>query len=68
MNEIQKLNKERGKIRGTTALGERVQNILHCVKQFMGTLGIFIQQSPEFSALAVGGMNCVLLVGYCYDS
>ena len=64
MSEIQKLNKDS---RVTSDLGDRVQKVLNCIKQFMGTLAIFIQHSPEFSALAVGGMNCILLVRYCYD-
>src|SRR5258705_3133360 len=64
MNEIHRLNNESSKIRVTNAHGERIQKILHFIKQFMGTLAIFIQHSPEFSALAVGGVNCVLLVRY----
>ena len=67
MAEICNLNNETDKIRVTNAHSERVQKILNCIKQFMGTLSIFIQHSPEFSSLAMGGVNCVLLVRYCYD-
>ena len=41
----------------------RVERVLQCIKSFMGSLSIFIQQSPEISSLVVGGVNCILTVG-----
>ena len=41
----------------------RAEKVLQCVKYFMGSLGIFIQHSPEISSLVVGGVNCILTVG-----
>ena len=47
----------------SSSLVDRVGKVLECVKHFMGSLGIFIQHNPEISALVVGGVNCVLMVG-----
>lgn len=47
----------------SSSLTTRVEKVLQCVKHFMGSLGIFIQQSPEISSLVVGGVNCILTVG-----
>ena len=52
-----------GKSLISSSLSSRVEKVLQCVKHFMGSLGIFIQQSPEISSLVVGGVNCVLMVG-----
>ena len=41
----------------------RVEKVLQSVKQFMCSLAIFIQHSPEISSLVVGGVNCILMVG-----
>ena len=41
---------------------QKVQKVLQCMKQFMGSIGIFIQHSPEISSLVVGGLNCILTV------
>ena len=46
----------------SSSLITRVEKVLQCVKSFMGSLGIFIQHSPEISSLVVGGVNCVLTV------
>lgn len=53
----------------STDLTARVAKVLQCVKHFMGSLSIFIQQSPQISSLIVGGINCILTVGYitCYS-
>ena len=52
-----------------SSLTTRVEKVLQCVKHFMGSLGIFIQHSPEISSLVVGGINCILTVGTsCYSS
>ena len=48
------------------SLTTRVEKVLQCVKAFMGSLGIFIQHSPEISSLVVGGVNCILTVGTTY--
>lgn len=46
----------------------RVEKVLQCVKHFMASVGIFIQQSPEISSLVVGGVNCVLTVSIFLDT
>ena len=52
-----------GKSLISSSLTARVEKVLQCVKHFMGSLGIFIQHSPEISSLVVGGVNCILTVG-----
>lgn len=47
----------------SSSLTNRIERVLQCIKHFMGSLGIFIQHSPELSSLAVGGLNCVMTVG-----
>ena len=47
----------------SSSLTTRVERVLQCIKHFMGSLAIFIQQSPEISSLVVGGVNCILTVG-----
>ena len=47
----------------SSSMAARVEKVLQCVKYFMGSLLIFIQQSPEISSLVVGGVNCILTVG-----
>lgn len=46
-----------------SSLATRVERVLQCIKYFMGSLSIFIQQSPEISSLVVGGVSCILSVG-----
>lgn len=46
----------------SSSLLPRVQNVLQCVKYFMGSTVIFIQHSPEISSLVIGGLNCILTV------
>lgn len=46
----------------SSVLTSRVEKVLQCVKHFIGSLAIFIQQSPEISSLVVGGVNCILTV------
>ena len=41
---------------------QKVQKVLECVKLFLGSVVICIQQNPEISSLVVGGLNCVLTV------
>ena len=48
----------------SSTLTARVERVLQCVKHFMGSLTIFIQQSPEISSLVVGGVNCILTVSF----
>ena len=43
---------------------QKVQKVLQCVKQFLGSITICIQHSPEVSSLVLGGLNCVLTVTY----
>ena len=47
----------------SNSLMTRVERVLQCIKNFMGSLAIFIQQSPEISSLVVGGVSCILTVG-----
>lgn len=51
----------------SSSITTRVEKVLQCVKHFMGSLSIFIQQSPEISSLVVGGVNCILTVGIRLD-
>ena len=46
-----------------SSLATRAERVLQCIKYFMGSLSIFIQQSPEISSLVVGGVSCILSVG-----
>ena len=64
MQKMQLLNQEGSKLKGrvSSRLSDRVQKVLNLMKQFMGSIQIFIQHSPEISSLAVGGLNCVLSV------
>ena len=57
-----------GKSLISSSLTTRVEKVLQCVKGFMGSLVIFIQQSPEISSLVVGGVNCVLMVSTPHSS
>lgn len=41
---------------------QKVQKVLQCLKQFMGSIAICIQHSPQISSLVVGGLNCILSV------
>ena len=47
----------------SSSLTTRVERVLQCIKHFMGSLAIFIQQNPDISSLVVGGLNCILTVG-----
>ena len=52
-----------GKFLTSSSLTTRVEKVLQCVKNFMGSLRTFIQHSPEISSLVVGGVSCILTVG-----
>ena len=41
---------------------QRVQKVLQCVKQFLGSIAIYIEHHPKISTLVVGGLHCVLTV------
>ena len=45
-----------------TTRTQKVQKVLQCVRQFLGSVAICIQHHPEVSALVVGGLNCILTV------
>ena len=45
---------------------QKVQKVLQCLKQFMGSIAICIQHSPQISSLVVGGLNCILTVSTEY--
>lgn len=62
MQELKAIDEADAKASVSRSFGSRVEKILQCIKQFVGTVGIFIQYSPEISSLVVGGLNCVLLV------
>ena len=63
-NVIEEL--QRGKSRmsstHTTTRTQKVQKILQCVNQFLGSVAICIQHHPLVSSLVVGGLHCVLTV------
>lgn len=40
----------------------KVQKVLQCMKQFLGSTAICIQHHPEITSLVVGGLNCILTV------
>ena len=46
----------------SSSLTTRVEKVLQFFKNFMSSLSVFGQQSPEIS-LVVGGVNCILTVG-----
>ena len=62
---IEHLHKMQGDAKSpiSSSCTTRVERVLQCIKSFMGSLSIFIQQSPEISSLVVGGVNCILTVG-----
>ena len=63
-NIIERLQEIQGKNKSLIcSLTPRVERVLQCVRTFIGSLAIFIQQNPEISSLVVGGVNCVLTVG-----
>lgn len=62
MQKIKLLNEAGGKTRISSSLSDRVQKVLGFIRQFMTSLSICIQHSPEISSLVVGGVNCVLSV------
>lgn len=64
MRKIQLLNKVGSKLRLESGLSDRVQKVLDFVRQFTNLIQTFVRYSPEISSLAVGGVNCVLSVGY----
>ena len=46
----------------SSSLTSRVEKVLQCVKNFMGSISGFLQSNPEISSLVVGGLNCILTV------
>ena len=48
--------------RVSSSLTTRVQDVLQCVKNFLGSISILIQSNPEIASLVVGGINCILTV------
>ena len=54
-----------GKYLISSSLVDRVEKVLQCVKTFMSSLGIVMQQS-QISGLILGGVNCILTVGISY--
>ena len=62
MERLQEIQSN-GKPLVSSSLASRVEKVLQCVKTFMSSLAIFIQQSPQISSLVVGGVNFVLTVG-----
>lgn len=59
---MEELRKAQHSTSGISDSLSRVQKALKFVDRFMGSLAIFIQQSPEISSLVVGGLNCILMV------
>ena len=50
-----------------TARTQKVQKVLECVKQFLGSVAICIRHHPEVSSLVVGGLNCILTVSFYFS-
>ena len=44
---------------------QKVQKVLQCMKQFLGSVAICVQHSPQISSLVVGGLHCILTVSRC---
>ena len=49
-----------GKFRITCFHITRMQGVLQCVDQFLGSIAICIQYDLRISSLVVGGLNCIL--------
>ena len=55
-----------GKFRITNFHITRMQKVLQCVDQFLGSIAICIQYDLRISSLVVGGLNCILAVSTLY--
>lgn len=65
MEKIEEMQKSKSRITPTQV--QKMKKALQCVKQFLGSVIICIQHSPEISTLVVGGLNCILTVS-TYES
>ena len=63
MEKIGELQQGKSRTPSSPTRMQKVQNVLQCVKKFLGTVAICIQQNPEITSLVVGGLNCILTVG-----
>ena len=69
MEKLGELQQGRFRISSShTTRVQKVQKVLQCVKQFLGSIAICIQHHPEISSLVVGGLNCILTVGTFHQS
>ena len=50
------------KIRISSSVSARVNKVLQSLRNFMESVTICIQHSPEISSLVIGGVNCILTV------
>ena len=60
MEKLQDLDQRKTLI--SSSHTKKAQQVLQCMKQFLGSVSICIQHSPEISSLVVGGLNCILTV------
>ena len=49
-----------------TTLTQKVQKVLQCMKQFLGSVATS-QYHPEVPSLVVGGLNCILTVSFYFS-
>lgn len=63
MKKLGELQQDNSRISSShTTRVQKVQKVLQCVQQFLGSIAICIQHSPEISSLVVGGLHCILTV------
>ena len=61
IKKLEELQQSIPRISYTTQM-HKVQKVLQCVKQFLASIAICVQHSPEISSLVVGGLHCILTV------
>ena len=60
MGKLEELQQDNSRISASHT--SRVEKLLQRLQQFLGSVAICIQHSPEISSLVVGGLHCVLTV------
>lgn len=63
MEKLAEFQQDKSRISAShTNCVERVKKVLQCMSQFLGSVTICIQHSPQISSLVVGGLHCILTV------
>ena len=62
MEELGRLSQSKSDTSSFHNTQNKVQKVLQCMKKFLESVAICIQQSPEISSLVVGGLHCILTV------